>query len=159
MAHENGGMSLCTCGHTGDGEGSQHEDTFQHGHGACKLCDCERFTWKEFLPGALRILKGRKLGNPPGGSLKPLPQVGDMVSEVDAMVIAVQELTKTPPGIAPGAIIMCWIAEQREYAVWFYNRQTGGCHQGDYFHTGYGPTAQVLRSAVKAFEERSYPYL
>ena len=50
--------SICTCGHTGDGEDSQHEGQvvgplhLNNGHGSCKVkgCDCQQFTWKEFLP-------------------------------------------------------------------------------------------------------------
>ncbi len=44
-----GPKSLCACGHTGDGEGSQHADRFQVGQGRCTMigCDCEQFTWKQ----------------------------------------------------------------------------------------------------------------
>jgi len=40
-------MSNCTCGHTGDGANSQHEDLMPGGHGQCKIpdCNCKRFTW------------------------------------------------------------------------------------------------------------------
>jgi hypothetical protein len=39
--------SLCTCGHSGDGAKSQHRNTVQLGHGACKVkgCACEKFSW------------------------------------------------------------------------------------------------------------------
>ncbi len=41
--------SRCTCGHTGDGPHSQHFDTpFAKGHGECRLCDCQKFTWKNW---------------------------------------------------------------------------------------------------------------
>jgi len=42
--------SVCICGHTGDGLLSEHEDNLlAKGHGACKECDCQKFTWKEFI--------------------------------------------------------------------------------------------------------------
>jgi|PlaIllAssembly_1097288.scaffolds.fasta_scaffold14217_4 hypothetical protein len=41
--------SFCVCGHTGDGPNSEHEDTnLESGHGPCKECMCERFTWERF---------------------------------------------------------------------------------------------------------------
>lgn len=42
-----GGASVCTCGHLGDGPNSQHHDTLAHGHGGCKVkgCKCGKFTW------------------------------------------------------------------------------------------------------------------
>ena len=42
--------SVCRCGHNGDGEGSDHGETFQAGHGACLVvgCVCRRFTWVRF---------------------------------------------------------------------------------------------------------------
>jgi len=48
-----GPKSLCTCGHTGDGENSQH-DTFggyAPGVGRCLVngCGCQRFTWAGWL--------------------------------------------------------------------------------------------------------------
>lgn len=50
--HLAGGKSKCGCGHTGDGSGSQHEDTFQGGHGKCKMCECPKFSWAgEITPG------------------------------------------------------------------------------------------------------------
>ncbi len=36
---------ICTCGHRQD----QHNDTFAFGHGDCKECDCQKFTWNGFL--------------------------------------------------------------------------------------------------------------
>lgn len=51
---EAGGKSVCTCGHTGDGVGSQHEGVglngLSAGHGACKLCECGRFSWAGWSP-------------------------------------------------------------------------------------------------------------
>lgn len=46
--------SECTCGHTGDGTGSQHAGAI--GHGPCMWpgCRCERFTWKRFLPADIQ---------------------------------------------------------------------------------------------------------
>lgn len=41
--------SYCTCGHIGDKFNSEHQDTLAGGHGACKLCDCQRFTWAGFV--------------------------------------------------------------------------------------------------------------
>jgi hypothetical protein len=44
--------SVCACGHTGDGAGSQHSSSgvFSTGHGACTVpgCSCERFRWERF---------------------------------------------------------------------------------------------------------------
>jgi len=43
-----GPKSICTCGHTGDGKGSQHgNENFNFGSGKCLVngCTCERFTW------------------------------------------------------------------------------------------------------------------
>ena len=39
--------SMCSCGHTGDGGYSQHQDNLELGHGACTApgCHCVRFTW------------------------------------------------------------------------------------------------------------------
>jgi hypothetical protein len=37
--------TLCRCGHTGDAENTEHQDTFQPGHGRCKICECIKFTW------------------------------------------------------------------------------------------------------------------
>lgn len=44
-----GPKSLCRCSHLGDGPGSEHEDTFEAGHGACRLCKCDKFTWARFV--------------------------------------------------------------------------------------------------------------
>lgn len=44
-----GPRSLCVCGHTGDGERSQHgNENFNSGSGECLVngCGCARFTWK-----------------------------------------------------------------------------------------------------------------
>jgi len=44
--------SICACGHTGDGEGSQHSSSgvWSAGHGACVVerCACLRFRWDRF---------------------------------------------------------------------------------------------------------------
>jgi hypothetical protein len=46
-------ISVCFCGHTGEGKRSQHanEPFFSFGSGKClvKGCDCTRFTWKCFI--------------------------------------------------------------------------------------------------------------
>ncbi len=46
-----GPRSLCTCGHTGDGPGSQHTDTLTPGHGRCTVrgCACRQFSWSCFM--------------------------------------------------------------------------------------------------------------
>lgn len=36
---------LCTCGHLK----SAHGDTIVKGHGSCKLCDCSKFTFIDFV--------------------------------------------------------------------------------------------------------------
>ena len=45
------GTEICTCGHFGGStsvEKNQHEDRFQIGHGACKECECQQFTWTPY---------------------------------------------------------------------------------------------------------------
>ena len=45
------GTEICTCGHFGGStsvEKNQHEDHFQIGHGACKECECQQFTWTPY---------------------------------------------------------------------------------------------------------------
>jgi len=39
--------SYCRCGHTGDGDLSDHMPALgiTAGHGPCSLCACEKFTW------------------------------------------------------------------------------------------------------------------
>lgn len=47
-----GPQAVCKCGHTGDGEHSQHKDTLiEPGHGKCLEADCLciKFTWKGWL--------------------------------------------------------------------------------------------------------------
>jgi hypothetical protein len=50
--------SICTCGHTGDGGNSEHEDSAAiaelQGHGKCKVpgCTCQHFQWKEWTEKA-----------------------------------------------------------------------------------------------------------
>lgn len=48
------GISICKCGHKGDGSNSEHKNSFSPGHGSCKLCNCERFTWSSFTPEWIR---------------------------------------------------------------------------------------------------------
>lgn len=57
--------SVCKCGHTGDGPGSQHaaEDVqglAVEGHGRCTVdgCDCSRFTWVDWSETGRTILAG-----------------------------------------------------------------------------------------------------
>lgn len=45
-------LSMCTCGHIGDGDHSDHHDTFNAGHGKCRKCDCEQFSWQRYLTPA-----------------------------------------------------------------------------------------------------------
>jgi hypothetical protein len=45
------GTEICTCGHFGGStsvEKNQHEDHYQIGHGACKECECQQFTWTTY---------------------------------------------------------------------------------------------------------------
>jgi hypothetical protein len=59
MADYKEARSMCECGHTGDGPCSQHASlvtekdgmVVEDGHGGCKVCNCDRFTWDDFLPG------------------------------------------------------------------------------------------------------------
>ena len=41
--------SLCSCGHSGDGEPGDHGPL--DGHGACRVpgCDCKHFIWAGYL--------------------------------------------------------------------------------------------------------------
>ena len=63
-----GGASICSCGHTGDGPRSEHKDMGPiEGHGACKTCACPRFSWARFKPGLdLKgvMLRRKALENP-----------------------------------------------------------------------------------------------
>jgi hypothetical protein len=46
-----GPKSICMCGHTGDGEGSQHDNgVAAPGHGKCLVsaCSCSQFSWARF---------------------------------------------------------------------------------------------------------------
>ena len=60
-------MSVCACGHTGDGRGSQHDAAYavgviEGGHGACLAtgCTCRCFTWAGFTPEFEETLKSAK---------------------------------------------------------------------------------------------------
>jgi hypothetical protein len=57
-----GAKALCKCGHTGDGENSQHEGN-PHGTGKCSVlgCVCEKFEflqqtkkYRNFINGGVR---------------------------------------------------------------------------------------------------------
>lgn len=52
-------MSVCRCGHTGDGGNSEHRDSIQRGHGACKVvgCTCRMFTWVKWTDKTESMLK------------------------------------------------------------------------------------------------------
>jgi len=40
---------LCNCGHFGGHSPlEQHMPNFEKGHGSCKECNCEQFTWIGF---------------------------------------------------------------------------------------------------------------
>ena len=54
--------SICTCGHNGEGQGSEHEDRYAPGHGKCRRCECKMFTWKMFTPAYRKYLERRGLG-------------------------------------------------------------------------------------------------
>lgn len=60
-----GPKSNCLCGHTGDGEGSQHMDVgiTGDGQGKCSVngCGCQRFTWKQFTKKFENFLERRKV--------------------------------------------------------------------------------------------------
>lgn len=68
-----GGRSVCSCGHLGDGEDSQHLGTgippfVSGGHGACTVpgCECQRFTWVRWKPEAEAWLKEQEGKSKPG---------------------------------------------------------------------------------------------
>ncbi len=58
-----GPKSVCSCGHTGDGAGSEHLNTYgpdlSPGHGPCLVpgCECRKFTWEDFRPEYLEAKK------------------------------------------------------------------------------------------------------
>ena len=58
--------SICRCGHTGDGPGSQHGKILEKddGGGKCNVkgCDCDRFTWKNFTKDFAKYIKGGQDG-------------------------------------------------------------------------------------------------
>jgi hypothetical protein len=42
-------FEMCSCGHFGGhSPDEQHKPRFQKGHGQCKECSCEQFTWVGF---------------------------------------------------------------------------------------------------------------
>ncbi len=53
--------SICECGHTGDGENSEHDpepypgypEYDEPGGGSCTKCDCKQFTWAGWLETGL----------------------------------------------------------------------------------------------------------
>lgn len=51
--------SLCTCGHTGDGVGSDHATVLLPGSGACMEddCSCDHFHWAGWTPEFEKALK------------------------------------------------------------------------------------------------------
>lgn len=51
-------ISRCICGHTGDGKNSAHAGPI--GHGPCTFCQCQKFTWKNFLADEKHELRLRR---------------------------------------------------------------------------------------------------
>jgi hypothetical protein len=54
---------ICTCGHTGDGIGSDHVSYEGHtgpGLGECLLCDCGFFRWCKKTKRYENFLKGQE---------------------------------------------------------------------------------------------------
>jgi hypothetical protein len=51
--------SVCYCGHTGDGNNSDHANTLSFGHGPCLVigCLCSQFTWADWTTAAKEIIK------------------------------------------------------------------------------------------------------
>ena len=51
-------LSICTCGHTGDGANSNHVDLLQDGSGSCRVpsCPCRQFTWAKWTGRAETLL-------------------------------------------------------------------------------------------------------
>ncbi len=52
--------SICSCGHTGDGNKSWHEDNGPaQGHGSCGHagCRCTKFTWAGWTPKYAEFVK------------------------------------------------------------------------------------------------------
>jgi hypothetical protein len=65
-----GGRSVCTCGHLGDGPNSQHLDTMAEGHGPCKVkgCKCNtrgKFTWNGWKPELVKLSEDIKAKRTP----------------------------------------------------------------------------------------------
>jgi len=61
--------SLCECGHTGDGPGSDHGETWfalADGHGPCQVpgCACSQFTWVGWTLPFSRFLQAHQASNP-----------------------------------------------------------------------------------------------
>lgn len=63
---DKGGRSVCSCGHLGDGDDSQHLGVGTPfgagGHGACTVpgCECQKFTWVGWKPEAEAFMKARR---------------------------------------------------------------------------------------------------
>ena len=59
-----GPKSICLCGHTGDGEDSDHGTGFGPGHGACMVsgCNCFKFSWARFTKKYERFTESPKGG-------------------------------------------------------------------------------------------------
>lgn len=49
MSKRNHPLSVCMCTHVGDGDHSDHYDTLGSGHGACRKCDCQQFSWERYM--------------------------------------------------------------------------------------------------------------
>lgn len=62
-----GPASVCVCGHLGDGSDSEHAGGGptignKGGHGACRVCKCQQFTWKDFTKKFKTALARAKAG-------------------------------------------------------------------------------------------------
>lgn len=69
-----GPKSICTCGHTGDGENSEHHilNDMILGEGHCDVpnCPCERFTWARFTKKYQNFLNTRGVYENTSGTKK-----------------------------------------------------------------------------------------
>lgn len=73
--------SICICGHLGDGRNSEHKDSsMTPGHGRCRECDCEKFTWerwRDMLTEECRQAVHRAISTEEGEVLQTLEALPD----------------------------------------------------------------------------------